>query len=100
MLQRRSEVHRVGGDWGRSLGLVPSLKNLGLVFGTHCTWSSLLRESLRRWEAKVGVGPSGVSLPTRDTRVVHPVGKAGLGDPGDGGLRPFVYELRIPFLPL
>lgn len=27
------------------------------------------------------VGPRGASLPTRDTRVVHPMGKAGPDDP-------------------
>lgn len=27
------------------------------------------------------VGPRGASLPTRDTRVVHLMGKAGTGDP-------------------
>lgn len=79
--QRRSETHRAGGACRLGYGCSSFTRYLGLVFGIHPIWSSLLRESLRTQEARMRVGPRGASLPTRDTRVVHPMGKAGPGDP-------------------
>lgn len=87
MLQRRSEVHgggggRGGGARGPGCWSGSFSGHLGLLFAAHPVWSSLWWESRRGYEARMVVSPRGASLPTRDTWVVHPVGKAGPGNPG------------------
>ena len=86
-LQRRSEGRRAGGAHGLGRWSGSFSRSLGLECGTYSIWSSLWRESLRRHEARLGIGPRGAGLPIRDSRAVHPAAKAGSGNPGhrDGG---------------